>query len=75
MIPRIESIHGLEDFDFIEMPWRDMIQDSEEVRMEGLCRHCVGTYGGVYDLSAKQVGAHSSSMVDAVFGQGGEACC
>jgi hypothetical protein len=26
MIPRIESIHGLEDFDFTEMPWRDMIQ-------------------------------------------------
>jgi hypothetical protein len=29
MIPRIESIHGLEDFDFTEMLWRDMIQDSE----------------------------------------------
>jgi hypothetical protein len=28
-IPRIESIYGLVGFDFTEMPWRDMIQDSE----------------------------------------------
>jgi hypothetical protein len=26
-IPRIESIHGLIDFDFTEMLWRDMIHD------------------------------------------------
>jgi hypothetical protein len=29
---------------------------SERGSMEGLCGHCVGTYGGVYDLSAEQVG-------------------
>jgi hypothetical protein len=28
-IPRIESIHRLEDFDFTEIFWRDMIQESE----------------------------------------------
>ena len=28
-IPRIESIRRLVDFDFTEMLWRDMIQDSE----------------------------------------------
>jgi hypothetical protein len=28
-IPRIESIRGLVGFDITEMPWRDMIQDSE----------------------------------------------
>jgi hypothetical protein len=35
--------------------------------MEGLCGHCVGTYGGEDDLSAEQVGAHSSNMIDVVF--------
>jgi hypothetical protein len=29
MIPRMDSIYGLPCFDFNEMPWRDMIQDSE----------------------------------------------
>jgi hypothetical protein len=29
MIPKIESIRGLEDFEFTKMLWRDMIQDSE----------------------------------------------
>jgi hypothetical protein len=28
-IPRIESIYGLVGFDIINMPWQDMIQDSE----------------------------------------------
>jgi len=28
-MPRIESIHGLVDLDFIEMPWQDMIHDGE----------------------------------------------
>jgi hypothetical protein len=28
-IPRIESIHGLVGFDVTEMPWQDMIHDSE----------------------------------------------
>jgi hypothetical protein len=28
-------------------------QVPREVHMEGLCGQCVGTYGGVYDLSAK----------------------
>jgi hypothetical protein len=34
--------------------------------MEGLSGRCVRTYGGVYDLAAEQVGAHSSGQVDAV---------
>jgi hypothetical protein len=29
MIPKIDSIRGLADFDFTEMHERDMIQDSE----------------------------------------------
>jgi hypothetical protein len=28
-IPKIESIRGMTGFDFIEIPWKYMIQDSE----------------------------------------------
>jgi hypothetical protein len=39
-----------------------------EVRMEGSRRRCRGRYGGVYDLSSKQVGTHSSHKIDVVLG-------
>jgi hypothetical protein len=39
-------------------------QVRESFCMEGLHRHCVMTYGGVFDLAAEQVVAHSSGRVD-----------
>jgi hypothetical protein len=46
-------------------------QARERFTGRGFTGRCVGRYGGVYDLSVEQVGAHSSHRIDAVFGHFG----